>query len=105
MPGEESFLIPLKYIDVTRTTHTNSDVKQEKRIDDYCNIDGSRDLSELWTGFNQFTPLEENLQRIYLVREEIDEKTAYIQARLLMSRTLGENGKECQAEGEAKVVT
>ena len=30
----ESFPIPLKYIDVTRTTHTNLDVKQEKRIDD-----------------------------------------------------------------------
>ena len=44
-PREESFPIPLKYIDVTRTTHTNSDVKQEKRIDDYWNIDGSRDLS------------------------------------------------------------
>ena len=37
-PKEESFLIPLKYIDVTRTTHTNLDVKQEKRIDDYWNI-------------------------------------------------------------------
>ena len=28
-PREESFPIPLKYIDVTRTTHTNLDVKQE----------------------------------------------------------------------------
>ena len=50
-PREESFFIPLKYIDVTRTTHTNLDVKQEKRIDDYWNIDGSRDLSDPWTGF------------------------------------------------------
>ena len=31
-PREESFLIPLKYIDVSRTTHTNLDVKQEKRM-------------------------------------------------------------------------
>ena len=46
-PREESFPIPLKYIDVSRTTHTNLDVKQEKRIDDYWNIDGSRDLSDL----------------------------------------------------------
>ena len=53
-PREESFPIPLKYIDVTRTTHTNLDVKQEKRIDDYWNIDGSRDLSDPWTGFTQF---------------------------------------------------
>ena len=33
-PKEESFPIPLKYIDVSRTTHTNLDVKQEKRIDE-----------------------------------------------------------------------
>ena len=58
-PREESFPIPLKYIYVSRTTHTNLDVKQEKRIDDYCNIDGSRDLSDSWTGFTQFTLLEE----------------------------------------------
>ena len=58
-PREEPFLIPLKYIDVSRTTHTNLDVKQEKRIDDYWNIDGSRGLSDPWTGFTQFTPLEE----------------------------------------------
>ena len=58
-PREESFPIPLKYLDVTRTTHTNLDVKQEKRIDDYWNIDGSRDLSGPWTGFTQFTVLEE----------------------------------------------
>ena len=58
-PREESFSIPLKYIDVSRTTHTNLDVKQEKRIDDYWNIDGSRNLSDPWTGFTQFTLLEE----------------------------------------------
>ena len=58
-PREESFPIPLKYIDVSRTTRTNLDVKQEKRIDDYWNIDGSRDLSDPWTGFTQFTLLDE----------------------------------------------
>ena len=42
--------------------------------------------------------------RIYVVREEINEKTADIQARSFMDRTLGENGKEWPAEGEAKVV-
>ena len=35
------------------------DVKQEKRIDDYWNTDGSRDLSDPWTSFTQFTLLEE----------------------------------------------
>ena len=41
----------LKYIDVSGTTHTNLDVKQEKRIDD---IDGSRDVSDSWSGFTRF---------------------------------------------------
>ena len=58
-PREETFPIPLKYIDVSRTTKTNMDVKQERRIDDYWNVDGSRDLSDPWTGFTQFTLLEE----------------------------------------------
>ena len=35
---------------------------------------------------------------------EIDEKTAYIQARSFVARTLEVNGKACQAEGAAKVV-
>ena len=58
-PREESFRIPLQDIDVSRTTKTNLDVMQERRIDDYWNIDGSRDLSDSWTGFTQFTLLKE----------------------------------------------
>ena len=41
-PREESFPIPLKYINVSRTNHTNLDVKQEKRIDDYWISMGSQ---------------------------------------------------------------
>ena len=65
-PREESFPIPPKYIDVSRTTHTNLDVKQEKRIDDYWNVDGSRDLSDPWTGFHSFTLLEEKAPDGYM---------------------------------------
>ena len=52
--------ILLKYTDVSRTTHTNLDVMQERRVDDYWNIDGSRDLSDSysWAGLTQFTLLE-----------------------------------------------
>ena len=104
-PREESFPFPQKFIDVSRTTHTNLDVKQEKRIDDYWNIDGSRDLSDPWTGFTQFTLLEEKTsRRIYVVRVEINEKTAYIQARSSMARALEINGKAHQAEREPEVV-
>ena len=65
-PREESFPIPLKHIYVSRTSHTNLDVKQEKRIDDYWNIDGSRDLSDSWTGFTQFTLLSEKPPEGYM---------------------------------------
>ena len=39
---------------------------QERRIDDYWNIDGSRDLSDPWTGFTQFTLLEEKPPNGYM---------------------------------------
>ena len=39
-----------------------------------------------------------------MIRGEIDEKTAYIQARSSMARPLEVNGQARQAEGEAKVV-
>ena len=58
-PREESFPIPLKYIDVTRSTHTTENDVQESRIDDCWNIDGSRDLSDSWIGFTQSTSLKE----------------------------------------------
>ena len=87
-PREESFPIPLKYIDVPRTTRTNLDVMQERRIEDYWNIDGSRDLSGSWTGFTQFTPLEEEPPL------ETDKTAVNIQARLFMASTLDEIGKK-----------
>ena len=43
-------------------------------------------------------------KRIYVVPGEIDEKTAFIQARSSVARALEINGKARQAEGEAKVV-
>ena len=75
---------------------------QERRIDDYWNIDGSRDVSDSWTGFTQFTSLEEKPPDGYMwSAERLTRKTADIQARLFMARTLDEIGKKCQAEGEA----
>ena len=44
----------MKYIDVTRNTHTSLDVLMEKNIDDYWNEDGERELSDAWTGFRRF---------------------------------------------------
>ena len=101
-PGEESFTVPLKDIDVSRTAHTNLDVMQVRRIDDYWNIDGSRDLSGSWTGFTQFTSLEEKPPDGYmwsggrLTRKQPDH---------LWPELWIKNDKKCQAEGEANVVT
>ena len=95
-PREESFPNPLKYIDVSRTTHTNLDVMPERRIDDYWNIDGSRDLSDSWTGFTQFTLWKEKPPDGYMWSgERLTRKQADIQARSFMARTLDEIGKKC----------
>ena len=58
VPREESSL-PLKYIDVTRTTCTSLDVLMEKHIEDYWNVDGEKELSDAWTGFTRFILLNE----------------------------------------------
>ena len=44
VPREASFFFPLKYIDVTRTTDTTLDVMSEKRIEDYWNVCGERNV-------------------------------------------------------------
>ena len=104
-PREESFPILLKYIDVARTTHTNLDVKQEKRIDDYWNIDGSRNLSDPWTGFTQFTLLDEEAPDGYMWSgERLTRKQLTSRPDHLWPELLEINGKACEAEGKAKVV-
>ena len=59
VPKEESFSIPVKYIDVSRRTRTSLDEMLEKSIDDYWNVDRDRDLSDTWIGFTRFTFLNE----------------------------------------------
>ena len=59
VPREETFPIPLTYIDVTRTTDTTLDVMSKKRIEDYWNVGGDKELSDEWTGFTRFIVLNE----------------------------------------------
>ena len=68
VPREESFPIPLKYIDVIRSTHTDLDVAQEKRVDDNWNVDGNRNLSDSWTEFTTFSKWNETPPKGYVVR-------------------------------------
>ena len=108
-PREESFPIPPKYIDVTRTTHTNLDVKQEKRVDDYWNIDGSRDLSDPWTGFTQFTLLDEKAPDGYmwsgerLTRKQLTSRPDHLWPELWKSMGKHAKLKEKQRWSEEKL--
>ena len=101
-PREESFPIPLKYIDVSRTTQTNLDVKQEKRIDDYWNIDWSRDLSDSWTGFTQFTLLKEKPPELFtwsgvrLTRKQLTSRPDHLWPELWKSMGMHAKLKEKQ---------
>ena len=53
VPREETFPIPMKYMDVTRTTYTSLHVMLENRL----KISGTwmeKELSDAWTGFTRF---------------------------------------------------
>ena len=66
VPKEETLPLLLKYIDLTRTTHTILDVLQESRIDDHWNVNVDRNLSVSWTGFTKFTQLCDKLPKGYV---------------------------------------
>ena len=88
--------------------HTNLDVKQEKRIDDYSNIDGSRDLSDPWTGFTQFTLLKEKPPDGYmwsgerLTREQITSRPDHLWPGLWTKLRRNAELKERQKWSNAK---
>ena len=89
MPREESFPIPLKSIDVTRNTYTSLDVMSEKSIDDYWNVDGDRELSDMWTGSHKIHYIEcKATGWIYMVQRETHEKTNDLKARQIMARNM-----------------
>ena len=59
-------LYVLKYNDTTRTTHSNLDVLQEKRIDDCWNVDVDQRLSDSWTECTKFTLLNDKHPKGYM---------------------------------------
>ena len=102
---EESFSIPLKYIDVSRnySYKFGCQTRETHRwLLEY------RWVKRLVWSLNRFHSVyfigRETSRRTHVLRGETDGKTAYIQARSSMARALEVNGKARQAEGEAKVV-
>ena len=59
VPKEKTCPTPLEYNDVTRSTRTNLDVMQGKRIDDYWNVDENKNLSDSWRSLTKLSLLKE----------------------------------------------
>ena len=103
-PREESFPIPLKYIDVSRTTHTN--------LECYARTPHRRLLAHRCV--QNFVRFMERIHKVYsieretskgtnVVRGETDKSSSDIQARSFMARTLESYGKECWAIEKPKL--
>ena len=75
VPKEETSLVPLKYINVTRPTHIGLVVLQEIRIDGYWNVDANRSLSDSWRGFTKFTLLYEKPPKTVCAERRINPNT------------------------------
>ena len=74
----------MKYIDVIRSTHTDLDVAQAKRNDDFWN-----------NGFHKIYIIERNSSESFcVVRKETDKNTNDITSRLHMIWRLDKNWKK-----------
>ena len=84
---------------------------QERRIDDYRNIDGSRDLSGSWTGFTQFILSEENPPDGYmwsgerLTRKQLTSRQDRLWPELWIKKGRNAKLKERQKWSHEKVTT
>ena len=82
MPKEESFPIPLKYIDVTRTTHTSQDVSLEKHIEDDWNVDGERKIVGCMDRLHMIYSIKRKAtRRVHSVRWETYKETINLSSR------------------------
>ena len=50
MPKKGTLPFPFKNLDVVGSTHSDLDVMQERKIDDYWNVDSCGPLSDSWRG-------------------------------------------------------
>ena len=82
----------LKFIDATKSTHTDLDVMQEKRVHDCWNADSNRFLSDSWKGFTKITRLKEKPPNGSMwSRGRIDKSSNDFQTRSCMARIMDQN--------------
>ena len=91
VPKEETYPIPLKNIDVTRSTHTDLDVLQEKKIDDYWNRVKQTFVRFLKRIHKIHSVEKKNSKRIDVVRGETDKDPNNYQTRSCIARSLDEH--------------
>ena len=103
-PREESFPVPLSFIDVSRTTHTNLDVMPERRIDDGTSMDPEIFLILGQVSHNLLYWKKNLLTDTCGPGGDYSENSLH-PGQVIMARNLEINGKACQAEEEAKVVS
>ena len=76
MPKKESFPIPLKYIDVTRTSYTSLDVMLEKQIEEQWNVDGKKRIVRRMDRIHKICSIKGKATgRMYMVRGETSKET------------------------------
>ena len=85
------FPVPLKCIMVTRSSHTDLDVMQEKRVDDCWNVDSNTSLSDSWIVFTRFTLLKEKPPNGICGPGEIEKSSNDYLTRSCTARSMDEN--------------
>ena len=76
---------------------------QEKRIDDYWNVDENKSLSDSWTGFTKFTLLKETSKRIYVVWWETDKNSNNHSTRSYLARSRRKKNRNEQSRSQKLV--
>ena len=98
------FPIPLRFVDVARTASATLDVVLERRIDDYWNVEGDRDLSDARTGFTRITMLDEKPPDGYTWSGERQTKEANnIHARSRVTRNMEKHVRRSPTQRKTKV--
>ena len=92
VPKEETFPVPLKYIDLTRSTHTDVDVMQRETCRWQLECRFEQKLVSFVERFHEVYSFERiSSQRIYVVRWEVDKCSNDFQTRSCMARSMDPN--------------
>ena len=101
---EEIVRIPLRYLDVSRTTNTDLDVLLKRRADDHWNIDGTENYLMHGQDLHGLPSWTKDLQtNIPGPGDAFYKKTSNIHVRSLVSRNKDKYVRRCSTMRKAKV--